>query len=160
MSNDIFLYTVPAFSDPNDIELRILTSAQAVSAGWTTPEEFDDTGKDFEDRKRGRLPSREQFLALRRAEREAAAKADSLKNKSQKQALNKAADAVREVLEKIPDAPKPQIDHLAQLVEQATSAKRAKDAILQAHAAIAYAAHMAELADNDEEEQIIMMLLS
>lgn len=160
--NDIFLYTVPAFTDPNDIELRITTSA-VTSGGWIpsgeTPEEAErlwrqSHGKDFEEKT-------EDLEPLKRAERSVAAKADRVKSKSQKQALREAADAIAEATERAQDAlTKAEATRLTNIMNAAVSAKNIKESIAQAHMATAMAQAMLARAEQDDEEQAIMLLLT
>jgi predicted lipid-binding transport protein (Tim44 family) len=160
--SDIFLYQVPAFSNPNDICLRILTSAQSVAVGWG----FKHDPKELDARiKAQRGFSRADFDELNKAEIAVADKADTVKNAPQREALAKAADAAREAYEEIARAAshKADVDALTHALNAAASASKARESIQQATVAHALAMHMIdELRRNDEqdEEEVIMMLLS
>jgi predicted lipid-binding transport protein (Tim44 family) len=162
MSNDIFLYPVPAFSNPNDICLRILTSAQARAVGGG----FRHDPEELERRlKKQRGFNRQEFEELNKAEIAVADKADTVKNAQQREALTKAADAAREAYEEIARAAshKADVDALTHALNAAASASKARESIQQATVAHALAMHMVdELRRNDEqdEEEVIMMLLS
>ncbi len=162
MSNDIFLYDVPAFTDRNDIKLRILTSAQVVG-GFTGRKvkkaELDRALKEQRDE----TFSRRRFEELKAAEEAAALKAQKAKSAKEKAALKKAAEAAAEVVEEVKErefVPDYEIERLTMALQAASEASKSSVAIREAGlAARAAQAVLDQIADDDEEETLIMMLL-
>lgn len=162
MSNDIFLYEVPAFDNPNDICLRITDSAQGGGIGLPgkryTKDQLDKilaeqrpfTRQKYED-------------DLKAAELAAAKAADATRNKKKRQALEAAADAASEIYYEIEKIPRAEIERLTEGLTAAAGAARVRDAIAYSERVVALARLIAEahrLENERDEEEIIMMLLS
>ncbi len=156
-ANDIYLYEVPAFANSNDICLRITTSAQGVVGGnKRTKRQLAELLKAQREETFSRQKYEEDLKA---AELAAAEAADKAKNAEKKAALEAAADAAAEVYE-IPSLPRVDVTELTAALNAATSAKQTKEAIHQANIALALANHLVMEAGDQDEEEIIMMLLS
>jgi hypothetical protein len=152
--NDIFLYPVPAFADPNDIKLLIVTSAQGgvtetppdpggtIVAGWFSRGKWHD------------------LKALVAAERDVRERARLAKRRKEHEALQRAAALAREVIELVHEAELEQLNQFARmqtLLEGAARADSLAARVRQANEASALA--LALIRELEEEEEAIAFFL-